>query len=206
MDDLPSCRGHVINLARREGRRGGMVQLRGSGLDYDVLEAVDGAARMCVGAEFAPPWYRLDAGTIQDAIPSLPAESTGAHLDYCRDLTPGEVGCALSHAALWASAASDAATSVHIAMEDDLGRFDPVRSSSCGCAIGATVSIGTLFICTGTPAHRAAGLDLLSPTRDAHGSSASRSIELRCCLHFECRRPQASQCTTCQPRKRCRRR
>ena len=115
MDDLPSCRGHVINLARREGKRRRMVQLlRGSGLDYDVLEAVDGAARMCVGAEFAPPWYRLDAGTIQDAIPSLPAESTGAHLDYCRDLTPGEVGCALSHAALWASAASDAATSVHI--------------------------------------------------------------------------------------------
>ena len=138
MDGLPSCRGHVINLARREGKRRRMAQLlRGSGLEFNFFEAVDGAARMSVSAaEFAPPWYRLDANSIRGAIPSLPADHAGALLDYCRDLTPGEVGCASSHAALWASAASDVATSVHVIMEDDLGRFDPGRFREFlrGCA------------------------------------------------------------------------
>ena len=128
MDDLPSCRGHVINLARREGKRRGMVQLlRGSGLDYDVLEAVDGAARMCVGAEFAPPWYRLDAGTIQDAIPSLPAESTGAHLDYCRDLTPGEVGCAGRESKDLQTMISDRNETAEMMVKRDLSYTPPIQ-------------------------------------------------------------------------------
>ena len=90
MGDLPSCHGHVINLACRGTKRRRMAQLlRDSGLGYDFFDAVDGAARVCVGAGFAPPWHRLAASTIRVAMPSLPVDCAGAQLGCCRDLTPG---------------------------------------------------------------------------------------------------------------------
>lgn len=89
----------IINLKHDEERRKFMVeQLERLGLPYELIEAVDGSALSDEDFKISSP--ELSQKTIY------------------RQLTPGEVGCALSHIHLWERMLRDDITEVLI-FEDD---------------------------------------------------------------------------------------
>ena len=90
----------VVSLVRETDRRARMQkELKARQLDFDFFDAVDGAelAESCYRHRMQEQWWRIMRG---------------------RRLSPGEIGCFLSHYALWQHLV-DTGTPCAIVLEDD---------------------------------------------------------------------------------------
>lgn len=97
---LPGLMVLLINLPRSTERRARMEErLAALGLDYEILPAVDGRARL------------------DELLPSVDVQAFERHVG--RDVLPGEIGCYHSHLQAWQRfLASDA--QVLLVLEDDM--------------------------------------------------------------------------------------
>lgn len=91
---------YVISIARDSDRRANIsTRLNASGVEYEIIDAVDGA--------------QLDTTTITDRL-----RQDKIHARYNRDLLPGEIGCFLSHYNLWQRMVNEQ-TPFALILEDD---------------------------------------------------------------------------------------
>lgn len=106
----------VINLARHSKRRAFMeMQLNAIGLDFEFLDAIDG--RLLTPEELAEHY-----------------DSKLAKTTIGRDLTPGEIGCALSHMAIYQRVIADGLPFALIFEDDALigSQFQGVLENTLG--------------------------------------------------------------------------
>ena len=115
-----SCR--VINLARATDRRAAMEEtLAGAGLRADFFPATDGQALAAAeGAERA-------------RLQGLVARSPG---HWSKPLTWAELGCFLSHRALWQELAGEGEGAAMLVLEDDVE-----AAPELGAIVGALLSL-----------------------------------------------------------------
>lgn len=105
---------YVISLASSEARRAFMRdQLDCAGIEYKVVDAIDGRA--------------LDPDSLARAAPK-------GGVDYCGNLTPGEIGAALSHLAMIRQIAETDCRYVAV-LEDDVRLSPQARVVLDGCFV-----------------------------------------------------------------------